>query len=149
MNSESLLEMDILSALAGLIEEDRETMVPARFSILVYLYFTQIATFPVLQKKLGLTSGNLSSHLSKLEEMGLIRITKRFVNLKPTTSVVLIKEGWEHVRNQMIRMSELVTAVVDKEPKQNHHIPEIAVRSHNPGDYFSSPPTTAEVESIL
>ncbi|MFW9908886.1 MAG: transcriptional regulator [Candidatus Thorarchaeota archaeon] len=149
MNSESLMEADILSALAGLIEKDRKTMVPARFSILVYLYFTQIVTFPVLQKKLGLTSGNLSSHLSKLEEMGLIRIAKRFVNLKPTTSVVLIKKGWEHVRDQMIRIYELVTMAVDKEPKQNHHIPEIAVRSHNTGDCFSSPPTTAEVDSIL
>jgi len=111
------LDGDLLSALVGLMEEDRETMVPTRLSILVYLYFTQNATFPVLQKKLGLTSGNLSSHLRKLEELGLIRISKRFVDLKPTTFAVLTKEGAERVRNQMVRMRELVSMVVNKEPK--------------------------------
>ncbi|MFX1561108.1 MAG: transcriptional regulator [Promethearchaeota archaeon] len=107
---------DLLSALVGLMEEDRETMVPTRLSILVYLYFTQNATFPVLQKKLGLTSGNLSSHLRKLEELGLIRISKRFVDLKPTTFAVLTKDGAERVRSQMVRMRELVSMVVDKGP---------------------------------
>ena len=111
------LDGDLLSALVGLMEEDRETMVPTRLSILVYLYFTQNATFPILQKRLGLTSGNLSSHLRKLEELGLIRISKRFVDLKPTTFAVLTKEGAERVRSQMIRMRELVSMVVDKEPK--------------------------------
>ena len=111
------LDGDLLSALVGLMEEDRETMVPTRLSILVYLYFTQNATFPVLQKKLGLTSGNLSSHLRKLEEMGLIRISKRFVDLKPTTFAVLTKEGAERVRSQMVRMRELVSMVVDEEPR--------------------------------
>ncbi|MFX1607178.1 MAG: transcriptional regulator [Promethearchaeota archaeon] len=111
------LDGDLLSALEGLMEEDRETMVPTRLSILVYLYFTQNATFPVLQKKLGLTSGNLSSHLRRLEELGLIRISKRFVDLKPTTFAVLTKDGAERVRSQMIRMRELVSMVVDKEPK--------------------------------
>ncbi|MHA2080763.1 MAG: transcriptional regulator [Candidatus Thorarchaeota archaeon] len=108
---------DLLSALVGLMVEDRETMGPARLSVLVYLYFTQHATFPVLQKKLGLTSGNLSSHLRKLEELGLIRISKRFVDLKPTTFAVLTKEGAERVRSQMVRMRELVSKVVDQEPK--------------------------------
>jgi DNA-binding MarR family transcriptional regulator len=92
-------------------------MVPTRFSILVYLYFTRHATFPVLQAKLGLTSGNLSSHLRKLEELGLIRISKRFVDLRPTTFAVLTKDGAEHVRNQMVRMRELVSVIVGKEPK--------------------------------
>jgi DNA-binding MarR family transcriptional regulator len=71
----------------------------------------------VLQKKLGLTSGNLSSHLRKLEEMGLIRISKRFVDLKPTTFAVLTIEGAERVRSQMLRMRELVSKVVDTEPQ--------------------------------
>jgi len=110
------LDGDLLSALVGLMEEDRETMVPTRLSVLVYLYFTQHATFPVLQKKLGLTSGNLSSHLRKLAELGLIRISKRFVDLRPTTFAVLTKEGAERVRNQMIRMREVVSKVVDKVP---------------------------------
>lgn len=111
------LDGDLLSALVGLMEEDRETMVPTRLSVLVYLYFTQHATFPVLQKKLGLTSGNLSSHLRKLEDLGLIRISKRFVDLKPTTFAVLTQEGAERVRSQMVRMRELVSKVVEAKPE--------------------------------
>lgn len=106
---------DLLSALVGLMEEDSETMVPTRLSVLVYLYFAQHATFSVLQKKLGLTSGNLSSHLRKLEELGFIRISKRFVDLKPTTFAVLTREGAERVLNQMKRMRELVSMVVKDE----------------------------------
>jgi len=49
--------------------------------------------------------------------MGLIRISKRFVDLKPTTFAVLTMEGGEHVRSQMIRMRELVSMVVEKGPK--------------------------------
>lgn len=112
------LDGNLLSVLVGFMEEDRETMVPTRLSILVYLYFTQNATFPVLQKKLGLTSGNLSSHLRKLEELGLIRISKRFVNLKPTTFAVITKEGSERVRSQMVRMRELVSLVIEKKPSE-------------------------------
>jgi DNA-binding MarR family transcriptional regulator len=110
------LDGDLLSALVGLMEEDRETMVPTRLSILVYLYFTQNATFPVLQRKLGLTSGNLASHLRRLEELGLVRISKRFVDLKPTTFAVLTKDGAERVREQMARMREIVSMVVEKGP---------------------------------
>jgi len=113
------LDGELLSTLVSFMEEDRETMVPTRLSILVYLYFTQHATFPVLQKKLGLTSGNLSSHLRKLEEIGLIRISKRFVDLKPTTFAVLTMEGAERVRSQMVRMRELVSLVIEKESDQS------------------------------
>ena len=112
------LDGDLLSSLVELMEEDRETMVPTRLSILIYLYFTQNANFTVLQKKLGLTSGNLSSHLRKLEDMKFIRISKRFVELKPTTIIVLTQEGATHVKKQMLRMRELVSKVIEnKEPE--------------------------------
>ena len=105
----------LLSALAGLMNEDRETFVPARLSILSYLYFTRTAKFTDLQKTLNLTSGNLSSHLRKLESLGLIRISKRFVELKPTTLVVITQEGAERVRAQLQKMRELVAAAVERE----------------------------------
>ena len=113
------LDGNLLSTLIGLMEEDRDTMVPTRLSILVYLYFTQNATFPVLQKKLGLTSGNLSSHLRKLEKLNLIRISKRFVDLKPTTFAVITLEGAERVKSQMVRLRELVSLVIEEDSKQS------------------------------
>ena len=113
------LDGNLLSTLIGLMEEDRDTMVPTRLSILVYLYFTQNATFPVLQKKLGLTSGNLSSHLRKLEKLNLIRISKRFVDLKPTTFAVITLEGAERVKSQMVRLRELVSLVIEEDSEQS------------------------------
>jgi DNA-binding MarR family transcriptional regulator len=97
------------------MEEDRDTFVPARLSILVYLYFTQNAKFTSLQKKLNMTSGNLSSHLKKLQDMGLVRISKRFVELKPTTHVVITQEGAERVRSQVLRLREIVSVLLDKD----------------------------------
>jgi DNA-binding MarR family transcriptional regulator len=108
------LEGDVLNALVGLMEEDRETFVPVRLSILVYLYFTRNAQFTHLQSKLGLTSGNLSSHLRKLQDMGYIKILKHFVDLKPTTIVVITPEGTEKVRSQLVKMRELVSAAIEK-----------------------------------
>ena len=109
------LDGDVLSALVGLMEEDRETFVPTRLSVLVYLYFTHNAQFTHLQKKLNLTSGNLSSHLRKLQEMGFVRISKHFVDLKPTTIVTITKEGTEKVRTQLLRMRDLVSAAITKD----------------------------------
>ncbi len=110
------LDGDVLNALVGFMEEDRETFVPARLSILVYLYFTQKAQFTHLQNKLNLTSGNLSSHLRKLQDMKLVKISKHFVELKPTTIVTITKEGIEKVQSQLVRMRELVSAAVLKIP---------------------------------
>ncbi len=109
------LDGDVLNALVGLMKEDRETFVPARLSILVYLYFTQKAQFTHLQKKLNLTSGNLSSHLRKLQSMELVKITKHFIELRPQTIVMITKEGTEKVRSQLVRMRELVSAAIDQE----------------------------------
>ncbi len=109
------LDGDLLGALAGLMGEDKDTFVPARLSILMYLYFTTTARFTKLQKTLGMTAGNLSSHLRKLEEMKLIRISKRFVDLKPTTLITITIDGTERVRSQVSRMRELVSAVMNKE----------------------------------
>jgi DNA-binding MarR family transcriptional regulator len=105
----------VLDALVGFMEEDRETFVPARLSILVYLYFTQKAQFTQLQKKLSLTSGNLSSHLRKLQDLQLVKISKHFVDLKPTTIVTITSEGIEKVRTQLLRMREVVSAAISQE----------------------------------
>jgi len=109
------LDEGILTALVGLMEEDREAFVPARLSILVYLYFTQSTKFTSLQKRLGLTSGNLSSHLRKLEALGYVRISKYFVELKPTTVVSITQEGAQRVQTQLARMRELVGAAIEEQ----------------------------------
>ena len=108
------LDGDILNVLVGLMKEDRDTFVPARLSILVHLYFTQNAVFTSLQKTLKLTSGNLSSHLKKLQSLGLVQISKQFIELKPTTTVMITQEGAEKVRSQLLRLRELVSVVMEQ-----------------------------------
>jgi DNA-binding transcriptional ArsR family regulator len=51
------------------------------------------ADYLFLQQITGLTGGNLSSHLSKLEEVVLLRIEKQFVNKRPNTQIVITDKG--------------------------------------------------------
>ena len=104
-----------MKVLAGFMNEDRETLVPARLSILIYLYFIGSAQFSKVQEKLDMTSGNLASHLKKLESMGLIKTTRGFIEVKPVRFIEITPEGVEKVRGQVLRMRQLVSKIVDKE----------------------------------
>ena len=66
---------------------------PARLAILTALSACREADFLYLQRLTGLTKGNLSSHLSKLEEAGLVEVTKTFEGKKPVTYLALTREG--------------------------------------------------------
>ena len=46
-----------------------------------------------IQQTLGLTGGNLTIHLRKLEDAGYIETTKEFVDSKPRTWVETTREG--------------------------------------------------------
>lgn len=81
-----------LQALATL---DRVIHEPARLMITTILYATQEADFLYLQRESGLTQGNLSSHLAKLEESGYVTITKTFKGKYPLTICSLTKKGRE------------------------------------------------------
>lgn len=73
-----------------------------RLSIMVTLMTSaERLTFTDLTEKLGLTRGNLSSHGSKLEEEGLIKIKKEFVDLKPCTTFICTDKGRKEVRNYL------------------------------------------------
>jgi DNA-binding MarR family transcriptional regulator len=72
---------------------DRVVHEPARLVILANLYVVESADYTSLMNRTGLTWGNLSAHLSKLEEAGYVRIEKDFVEKKPHTMVRLTDEG--------------------------------------------------------
>jgi DNA-binding MarR family transcriptional regulator len=65
----------------------------ARLGIMAYLSGAESADFLTLREKLGLTDGNLSVHLKKLEEARYVRIDKRFVAKKPRTQVTITAQG--------------------------------------------------------
>lgn len=66
---------------------------PARLVIMTALSASKSADFLFLQRLTGLAKGNLSSHLSKLEEANLLRIEKQFVDKMPSTIASLTERG--------------------------------------------------------
>ncbi|MBK8130958.1 MAG: transcriptional regulator [bacterium] len=74
-------------------ELDRLVHDSSRLAILTALAACTSADFLYLARLTGLSKGNLSSHLSKLEAGGLLVITKQFIGKKPNTLVSLTSEG--------------------------------------------------------
>jgi DNA-binding MarR family transcriptional regulator len=64
-----------------------------RLGVMAYLSSAQSVDFPSLKGKLSVTDGNLSVHLSKLEEAGYVSIDKQFVGKKPQTTINLTPKG--------------------------------------------------------
>ena len=79
--------------LQPLTDIDRVVHEPARLLILAYLYVVESADFLFLIRQTGLTKGNLSSHMSKLETAGYVEVVKEFVNKIPHTMLKLTVAG--------------------------------------------------------
>ena len=77
----------------SLTELDRLIHEPARLLIVTILSTVASADFLFLQRETGLTKGNLSAHLSKLEEAGYVRIEKTFKGKLPLTVCTLTPSG--------------------------------------------------------
>jgi DNA-binding transcriptional ArsR family regulator len=86
---------------------DRLVHEPGRLAILTVLSSVTDADFVFLQRTTGLTKGNLSSHLTKLEEAGLVAIEKRFVRKKPNTKVALTAEGRSRISHHWEQLERL------------------------------------------
>ncbi|WP_332666270.1 winged helix-turn-helix domain-containing protein [Aeromicrobium sp.] len=86
---------------------DRLIHEPGRLAILTVLTSVADADFVFLQRTTGLTKGNLSSHLTKLEDAGLVEIEKRFVHKKPNTNVTLTKEGATRIARHWAQLERL------------------------------------------
>lgn len=87
---------------------DRIIHEPARLMILAYLYVVESADFLFLMRQTGLTRGNLSSHLSKLETAEYIQIKKEFVDKIPRTLLRLSKMGRKAFQEYRKNMKDLL-----------------------------------------
>ncbi len=79
--------------LRALTEVDRVIHEPARLLIVALLSAVREADFVFLQHQTGLTKGNLSAHLSRLEQAGYLRIDKGFRGKIPQTVCSLTPAG--------------------------------------------------------
>ena len=88
---------------------DRLIHEPSRFILMAHLYVVESADFLFLIRQTGMTWGNLSVHLSKLEVAGYVVIEKEFLGKKPHTTVRLTDEGrlaFDQYRNSMKQVLE-------------------------------------------
>jgi DNA-binding transcriptional ArsR family regulator len=76
-----------------MLDLDRDIHEPARLAIVAMLYAAAEADFLFLQRETGLTKGNLSSHLGKLEQAGYVEIEKTFRGKIPLTVCRLTGAG--------------------------------------------------------
>jgi DNA-binding transcriptional ArsR family regulator len=78
-----------------LAEIDRIIHEPARLMVVALLSAVQEADFQYLRQATGLTQGNLSAHLTKLEGAGYVAIEKTFRRKYPLTLCRLTERGKE------------------------------------------------------
>lgn len=99
--------------LKSLTEIDRVVHEPARLLILAYLSAVESCDFLFLMNQTGLTRGNLSSHMGKLESAGYIEISKEFVNRMPRTLYRLTKDGRKAIRAYGKDMKKILDNLIE------------------------------------
>ncbi len=83
-----------MNAFRRLVEElDPVLHERGRLAIVSALAAAPKLTFTELRDALGMTDGNLSVHLQKLEEKGYVGIDKQFVGRRPQTTARLTRAG--------------------------------------------------------
>lgn len=98
-------------ALRDLTELDKLIHEPARLMIVSILSAVEEADFIYLMHETGLTRGNLSSHLSKLEEAGYIKVQKTFRGKVPQTLLRLTSTGQSAFNSYRTQLKQLLTKI--------------------------------------
>jgi DNA-binding MarR family transcriptional regulator len=86
---------------------------PARLMVMTYLYVVESADYVFLHRMTGLSWGNLSTHLSKLEKAGYVELVKTFKGKKPHTMIRLTEQG----RHAFKAYKEELLGVLDSLPE--------------------------------
>ena len=81
------------ASLKNLTELNKLIHEPGRLAIMSFLMVVEEADFIFLLDQTGLTRGNLSSHMAKLEKAGYVEIDKEFVDRVPRTTYRLTPAG--------------------------------------------------------
>lgn len=75
------------------LDLDRLIHEPARLQLLTLLLVVDEADFVYLADQTGLTAGNISSHMARLETAGYVEVDKMFVDRRPRTVYRLTEAG--------------------------------------------------------
>ncbi len=91
-----------------IFDVDRLLHEPARLMITTILYTAEEADFLFLLRETGLTKGNLSAHLSKLEQAGYVEIEKTYRGKVPQTICKLTKNGTEAFAAYRLQLNKIL-----------------------------------------
>ena len=64
--------------------------------------------FNALKELLGLTDGNLASHLKALEQQEIILVSKQFIGRKPSTTYKATGQGKDLFRMHLAALEKLI-----------------------------------------
>jgi DNA-binding MarR family transcriptional regulator len=86
---------------------------PTRLKVMTYLYLVENIDFVYLKRVTNLSWGNLSKHLTKLEEAGYVMMEKTFENKKPKTLIWLSDEGREAFQQYKDNLQQIFEGLSD------------------------------------
>ncbi len=86
---------------------DRVIHEPTRLRIMMILSGVDLADFSFLLSTLGLTSGNLSSHMSRLEPTGYVEVRKSFNGKIPHTDYHLTALGHQALADYWAALDQI------------------------------------------
>jgi len=90
---------------------DRIIHEPSRLRLMTLLLVVDEADFVYISDQTGLTAGNISSHMSKLEDAGYVEIDKTFVDRRPRTVYRLTERGRDAVTEYRDTLEALLRPV--------------------------------------
>jgi len=96
-----------------LADIDQVIHAPARLMVLTYLYVVEHADYVFLTRMTGLSWGNLSTHMTRLEEAGYIEMLKEFKGKKPHTKICLTEQGRAAFREYKKSMQQVLDDLPD------------------------------------
>lgn len=96
---------------AAVTSLDKVLHEPARLCIVACLSVVDEADFVFLQSQTGMTGGNLSSHVKKLQQARYISVRKEFHESKPRTSLKLTAHGRKALSKYLKAIRELLAAL--------------------------------------
>jgi DNA-binding HxlR family transcriptional regulator len=79
-----------------------------RLGIMSALSVNTSYDFNDLKELLGVTDGNLASHLKALEENKVIKVNKQFIGRKPNTSYSITETGFALFQNHIKALGDLI-----------------------------------------
>jgi len=104
MNNHTFFDVLLLAG-----ELDKTVHEPARLMILSMLYVIDSADFVFLLNQSGLSRGNFSTHMTKLEESKYVDVRKEFINRKPSTIYSISAAGRAALEKYRDTMKKILT----------------------------------------